>query len=207
MVNAHHIEELRQIAGRNSVLTTAEDLLAYSYDATSTWNHLPEVVVLPQTTQQVSRIMKMANDNRIPVTPRGGGTNVSGGSIPVKGGIVLGTSRMNRIVSIKKSTLTATVEPGVVMQDFNLELAQKGLFYPPDPQSAAGCTMGGTIAENAGGPYGVKYGVTRQYLLGLEAVLASGETIAPPSRTAWVMNWPRFLPARKAPWALLPALH
>jgi glycolate oxidase len=177
MLNAHLIDELRQIAGRNNVLTTAEDLLTYSYDATSSWNHLPELVVLPQTTQQISRIMKLANDNKIPVTARGGGTNVSGGSIPVKGGIVLGTARMNRIISIKKSTLTAMVEPGVVMQDFNLELTKKGLFYPPDPQSAAGCTMGGTVAENAGGPYGVKYGVTRQYLLGLEVVLASGEIV------------------------------
>lgn len=177
MLNAHHIDELKQIAGRNNVLTTMEDLLAYSYDATSSWNALPELVVLPQTTQQISRIMKLANDNKIPVTPRGGGTNVSGGSIPVKGGIVLGTARMNRIISIKKSTLTAVVEPGVVMQDFNLELAKKGLFYPPDPQSAAGCTMGGTIAENAGGPYGVKYGVTKQYLLGLEVVLAGGEIV------------------------------
>jgi glycolate oxidase len=177
MLNAHHIDELRQIAGRNNVLTTAEDLLAYSYDATSSWSSTPELVVLPQTTQQISRIMAMANAHKIPVTPRGGGTNVSGGSIPVKGGIVLGTARMNRIISIKKSTLTATVEPGLVMQDFNLELAKKGLFYPPDPQSAAGCTMGGTVAENAGGPYGVKYGVTKQYLLGLEVVLASGEIV------------------------------
>ena len=175
MINPSQIEELKRIAGAGNTLTGKEDLLAYSYDATNLWTHLPDVVVLPQTTGQISRIMKLANDHRIPVTARGGGTNVSGGSIPVKGGIVLCTTRMNRIIAINKATLVAEVEPGVVVQDFNQALAKEGLFYPPDPQSAMGCTLGGTVAENAGGPYGVKYGVTKQYLLGLEVVLADGE--------------------------------
>lgn len=177
MLNPSIIQDLKEIVGPNNTLTAKEDLAVYSYDATSMWTHLPEAVVLPQTSTQISKILKLANDNKIPVTPRGGGTNVSGGSIPVRGGIVLCTTRMNRILSISKANLTASIEPGVVMQDFNLALAKEGLFYPPDPQSAAGCTMGGTIAENAGGPYGVKYGVTRQYLLGLEVVLASGEIV------------------------------
>jgi glycolate oxidase len=155
LINPSQIEELKQIAGPGNVLTAREDLLSYSYDATNLWTHLPDVVVLPQTTGQISSIM-MANAHRIPVTPRGGGTNVSGGSIPIKGGIVLCTTRMNRIITINKATLVAEVEPGVVMQDFNQALAREGLFYPPDPQSAMGCTMGGTVAENAGGPYGVK---------------------------------------------------
>jgi glycolate oxidase len=175
MLNPSHIEALKKIAGERNVLLAKEDMLAYSYDGTTMWSHLPEVVVLPQTTEQVSRIMKLASENGIPVTPRGGGTNVSGGSIPVKGGIVLCTAKMNRIININKATLVAEVEPGVVLQDFQAALAKEGLFYPPDPQSAAGCTLGGTVAENAGGPYGVKYGVTKQYLLGLEVVLASGE--------------------------------
>jgi glycolate oxidase len=177
MINSSQIELLRKILGADNVLLTREDLLAYSYDATNLYRHTPDVVVLPQTTEQVSQVLKLANEQRIPVTARGGGTNVSGGSIPVKGGIVLCTARMNRIISINKATLVAEVEPGVVLQYFNEELAKEGLFYPPDPQSAAGCTLGGTIAENAGGPYGVKYGVTRHYLLGLEVVLATGEIV------------------------------
>ena len=167
--------KLKSIVGEENLLLEKEDLLTYSYDATNIWIHMPDAVVLPRTTSQVSSVMKLANEYKIPVTPRGGGTNVSGGSIPIKGGIVLCTTRMNRILSINKATLVAEVEPGVVMQEFNQILAQEGLFYPPDPQSAAGCTVGGTVAENASGPYGLKYGVTKQYLLGLEVVLANGD--------------------------------
>jgi glycolate oxidase len=177
MVKPEIISRLQEIAGKGAVLTSKEDLTTYSYDGTSTWAHMPDVVVLPTTTEQVSQILKLANENQIPVTPRGAGTNVSGGSIPIQGGIVLCTTRMNRILEINKGNLIAIVEPGVVLQDFNLALAKEGLFYPPDPQSFLGCTMGGTVAENAGGPYGVKYGVTKQYLLGLEVVLASGEVV------------------------------
>jgi glycolate oxidase len=168
------ITELRKIVGKEAVLTAKEDLNAYSYDGTATWSHMPDVVVLPKTTEQVSKILKLANDNRVPVTPRGAGTNVSGGSIPIKGGIVLCTVKMDKILDINKTNFTATVEPGVILQNFNIALAKQGLFYPPDPQSFLGCTIGGTIAENAGGPYCVKYGVTKQYVLGLEVVLANG---------------------------------
>ncbi len=168
------ISQLQKIVGKEAVLTAKEDLNAYSYDGTTTWAHMPDVVVLPTTAEQVSQILKLANEKRIPVTPRGAGTNVSGGSIPIKGGIVLCTTRMNKILDINKTNFTAMVEPGVVLQDFNMALAKQGLFYPPDPQSFLGCTMGGTVAENAGGPYCVKYGVTKQYVLGLEVVLANG---------------------------------
>lgn len=168
------VSELNKIVGKDAVLISKEDLNAYSYDGTATWAHLPDVVVLPTTAEQVSQILKLADENRIPVTPRGAGTNVSGGSIPIKGGVVLCTTRMNKILDINKTNLTATVEPGVVLQDFNIALAKQGLFYPPDPQSFLGCTIGGTVAENAGGPYCVKYGVTKQYVLGLEVVLANG---------------------------------
>jgi glycolate oxidase len=174
MIETRIISQLQKIAGKEAVLTAKEDLNAYSYDGTTTWAHLPDVVVLPTNAEQVSQILKLANENKIPVTPRGAGTNVSGGSIPIKGGIVLCTTRMNKILDVNKTNLTATVEPGVVLQDFNNALAKEGLFYPPDPQSFLGCTIGGTVAENAGGPYCVKYGVTKQYVIGLEVVLANG---------------------------------
>jgi glycolate oxidase len=174
MIEKKVVSQLEKIVGKGAVLTSKEDLNAYSYDGTTTWAHMPDVVVLPTTAEQISRILKLANEKRIPVTPRGAGTNVSGGSIPIKGGIVLCTTRMNKILDINKTNFTATVEPGVILQDFNMALAKQGLFYPPDPQSFMGCTMGGTVAENAGGPYCVKYGVTKQYVLGLEVVLASG---------------------------------
>ena len=148
MLNQKIISRLQEIVGKESVLTAKEDLTTYSYDATATWAHLPDVVVLPKTTEQISQILKLANENLIPVTPRGGGSNVSGGSIPIKGGMVLCTARMDRILDINKTNLTAIVEPGVVLQDFNLALAKQGLFYPPDPQSFFGCTMGGNVAEN-----------------------------------------------------------
>jgi len=168
------ISQLKKIIGKEGVLTAKEDLSTYSYDATTIWTHMPEVVVLPTTTEQVSQVLKLANENKIPVTPRGGGTNISGGSIPIKGGIVLCTTKMNKILGINKTNLSANVEPGVILQDFKTTLAKEGLFYPPDPQSFLGCTLGGTVAENAGGPYCVKYGVTKQYVLGLEVVLANG---------------------------------
>ncbi len=174
MLKSEIISQLREIVGKQGVLTSKEDLTAYSYDGTATWAHLPDVVVLPTSAEQVSEIMKLASKNKIPVTPRGAGTNVSGGSIPIKGGIVLCTTRMNRILEISKANLFAIVEPGVVLQDFNLALAKEGLFFPPDPQSFLGCTLGGVVSENAGGPYCVKYGVTKQYVLGLEVVLANG---------------------------------
>jgi glycolate oxidase len=174
MLGAKLISKLREIVGKEAVLTSKEDLTTYSYDGTTTWTHMPDAVVLPTTTEQVSQILKLANEDKIPVTPRGGGTNLSGGSIPIKGGIVLCTTRMNKILEINKANMTAIVEPGVILQDFNTALAKQGLFYPPDPQSSPGCTLGGNVAENAGGPYCVKYGVTKQYVLGLEVVLANG---------------------------------
>ena len=127
--------------------------------------------------------MKLANREKIPVTPRGGGTNVSGGSVPIQGGIVLCTTKMNRILKIDKENLTATVEPGVVLQDLTIKLATEGLFFPPDPQSFLGATMGGIISENAGGPACVKYGVTKQYILGIEVVLPTGEIVNLGGRT------------------------
>jgi len=183
MINESVLVELQNIAGKEDVLTAREILKTYSYDGTSTWTHEPDVVVFPRTAQEISAIMKLANTHKIPVTPRGGGTNVSGGSIPIQGGIVLCTTKMDKILKIDKENFTATVESGVVLMNFNTRLAAEGLFFPPDPQSFLAATIGGIVAENAGGPAGVKYGVTKQYLLGLEVVLPTGEIIQLGGRT------------------------
>ncbi len=190
MIASGIVDRLRRIAGKENVLTSKEAMVAYSYDATNMWQHLPDAVVLPSSAVQISDILKLANENEIPVTPRGGGTNVSGGSIPIHGGIVLCTTKMNRIIEINKTNLNATVEPGVILQDFQSALAKEGLFFPPDPQSFSGCTMGGVVAENSGGPSCLKYGVTKQYVLGLEVVLADGRIVklgglTPKNRTGY----------------------
>src|SRR5690554_2574819 len=135
MLKEEIIRQLEEIVGKGSILTKKEDLATYAYDGTTTWAHPPDVVVMPTTAAQVSQILKLANENLIPVTPRGSGTNISGGSVPVRGGIVVCTTRMNRVLEINKANLTATVLPGVVLQDFNNLLAKENLFYPPDPQS------------------------------------------------------------------------
>jgi glycolate oxidase len=190
MVASGIIERLCRIVGKENVLTSPEAMVAYSYDGTNMWQHRPDVVVLPSDADQISAVLKLAYEEKIPVTPRGGGTNVSGGSIPIYGGIVLCTTRMNRIIEISKTNLNATVETGVVLQDFQEALAGEGLFFPPDPQSFSGCTMGGVVAENSGGPSCLKYGVTKQYVLGLEVVLADGRIVklgglTPKNRTGY----------------------
>src|SRR5512145_668326 len=177
------VKELEAIVGKENILTSPESLKAYSYDGTTNWIHEPDVVVFPTTAVEVSRIVTIANREKIPLTPRGGGTNVSGGSVPIRGGIVLCTTKMNRILKIDKENLTATVEPGVVLQDLTMQLAKEGLFFPPDPQSFFGATLGGIISENAGGPACVKYGVTKQYILGIEVVLPTGEIVNLGGRT------------------------
>ena len=183
MLKESIVAELQKIVGKENALTSPEALKAYSYDGTTSWVHEPDIVVFPTSTQQVSDIMKLANAEKIPVTPRGGGTNVSGGSIPIMGGIVLCTTKMNKILKVDKENLTATVEPGVVLQDLTIRLMKDGLFFPPDPQSFLGATLGGIIAENAGGPACVKYGVTKQYILGVEVVLPNGEVVHLGGRT------------------------
>ena len=137
----------------------------------------PGVVVMPENTEEVSRIVKLANNLEIPLIPRGAGSNLSGGTVPLKECIVLQLSRMNRIKKIDKRNMIAVVEPGVVTGVFQEELAKEGLFYPPDPASLSFSTMGGNVAECAGGPKGVKYGVTRDYVLALQVVLADGTII------------------------------
>jgi glycolate oxidase len=175
-------EELKAIVGGERYFDNKEDLLMYSYDAFMV-KGMPEVVLLPVSTEEVSRIMKVASREKIPVTPRGAGTNLTGGSVPTRGGMTLAFTKMNRILDIDKENRHAIVQPGVINMEFQKELARKGLYYPPDPGSMAVTTMGGNVAENAGGPRAVKYGVTKDYLLGLEVVLASGEVLRTGGKT------------------------
>jgi glycolate oxidase len=159
-----------------------EELTVYSYDATR-MTSLPWAVARPAEAREVSQILQLANRERFPVVPRGAGTGMSGGSVPVQGGVVLSFERMNRIVGIDGETMTAVVEPGVITGDLQREAERLGLFYPPDPASSAFCTIGGNVAECAGGLRAVKYGVTRDYILGLEVVLPTGEVIRTGART------------------------
>ncbi|MFZ2224514.1 MAG: FAD-linked oxidase C-terminal domain-containing protein [Candidatus Deferrimicrobium sp.] len=156
--------------------TSLETRICYSFDATGK-KFLPDAVVYPVNAEEVRQTVLLANLHRFPVVPRGAGSGFSGGSLPVRGGIVLSTERMDRIVSIDTENLYAVVEPGVVTGTLKEEARKKGLFYPPDPASLKFSTLGGNIAECAGGMCAVKYGVTRDYVLGLEAVLGTGELV------------------------------
>jgi len=155
--------------------------LCYAYDATQL-NALPDCVVFPESAQEVAEVLRFSNAQRIPVVPRGGGTGFVGGSVPIRGGIVLSLERMNRIVEIDAGDMLAVVEPGVVTAELHRAVEAKGLFYPPDPSSAASCTIGGNVACAATGPRSVKYGGTKDYVLALDAVLPTGELLENPSR-------------------------
>lgn len=170
------IRQIKAIVGAENILSSQEDLVCYGYDATNL-ESLPDLVVLPKGVSEISQLLILANQHRFPVVPRGMGTGFSGGSIPVRGGIVLVMTRFNRILEIDTENLIAITEPGVVTGDFQKEVEKLGLFYPPDPASTLYCTLGGNVAECAGGPRAVKYGVTKDYVLGLEVVLPTGEVI------------------------------
>jgi glycolate oxidase len=170
------VRQIEAIVGKENVLSSIEDLICYGYDATNL-EVLPGLVVFPNSAKEISEILILANKNRFPVVPRGMGTGFSGGSLPVWGGVVLVTTRLNRILEVDTENLIAIVEPGVVTGDFQKEVEKLGLFYPPDPASQLYCSLGGNVAECAGGPRAVKYGVTKDYVLGLEVVLPTGEII------------------------------
>jgi glycolate oxidase len=155
----------------------AEKRYDYSHDETEDYSFLPDVVLKPGTPEEISRIMKLCHQHGLPVTPRGGGTGLSGGALPVKNGVVISMERFNKILHIDEVNLQATVEPGVITEVFQNAVKEKNLFYPPDPASRGSCFIGGNIAENSGGPKAVKYGVTRDYVLNLEVVLPTGEII------------------------------
>ncbi|GIO04553.1 glycolate oxidase subunit GlcD [Brevibacillus reuszeri] len=169
--------ELVAIVGEKNCLDRQEALVAYSYDATPMQQALPDVVVLPKSTEEVQQVMRVAARHQIPIVTRGAGSNLCGGTIPVGGGIVLVLSRMNQIVEIDEQNLTITVQPGVRTVDIHQAVEARGLFYPPDPGSMVISTIGGNIALNSGGLRGLKYGTTKDYVLGLEAVLPNGEII------------------------------
>jgi len=172
------IDECIRIVGQECVLTEKEDLLCYSYDATPDSElMLPDVVVAPNSRKEVVEIVKLANKNNIPIYTRGGGTNLSGGTIPVQKGIVLSTLNMNKILEIDRENLTATVEPGVVIQTLLDAVSEFGLLYPPDPGTVQTATLGGSVAECSGGLRGLKYGVTKDYVMGMEVVLADGNVL------------------------------
>jgi len=169
-------KKLKDIAGKSNFSRDKEDLVCYAYDATAQ-TYLPDAVLFPQNALQVSSILKLANEDSFFVIPRGAGSGMTGGSLAVKGGIILVMTRFNRILKIDKENLIASVEPGVVTGRFHKAVEKENLFYPPDPSSSEFCTLGGNLAECAGGPRAVKYGVTRDYVLGIEAVLPTGEII------------------------------
>jgi glycolate oxidase len=170
------VKKIQRIVGGKFCSREKEDLVCYAYDATGQ-ARLPDAVVFPKTPEDISEILKLAGAEKFSVTPRGSGSGLSGGSVPVNGGLVMVMSRFNRIRHIDTDNLTADVEPGVVTGHFHAAVEKKGLFYPPDPASSAFSTLGGNLGECAGGPRAVKYGVTRDYVLGLEAVIPSGEII------------------------------
>ncbi len=172
------VEALCQIADAENVLVDGEALERYSHDETVGLWARPEVVVRATSTEQVARVLKLAQRERVPVTPRGAGYGLSGGAVAVQGGIVLSTEKMNRILEIDHKNLMVTVEPGAITGDIHRAVEAEGLFYPPDPASLDSCSIGGNVAEGAGGPRAVKYGTTRDYVCGLEAVLPSGEVIS-----------------------------
>jgi len=176
MISASIAEELRSIVGDEWFLDTPEDLATYSYDGFLP-EYLPDGVIIPGNTDEISKIMKVANREKINIVPRGAGTNICGSSVAREGGIIMAFHRMNKILEIDPEDMCAVVQPGVVNADLQREVASYGLMYPPDPASMFVSTIGGNVALNAGGPRGVKYGVTRDYLLGLEVVLPSGDVI------------------------------
>lgn len=171
------LDAFRRIVGEGFVFVDPEVLDAYASDETEDLHYLPDVVLKPRTPQEIAAILRLCNEHRIPVTPRGAGTGLSGGALPHLGGVLLSLERMNDILHIDERNLQVTTEPGVITEVLQNAVREKGLFYPPDPSSRGSCMIGGNIAENSGGPKAVKYGVVKDYVLNLEVVLASGDII------------------------------
>ncbi|MEW6624648.1 MAG: FAD-linked oxidase C-terminal domain-containing protein [Bacillota bacterium] len=181
-LNLNTVQKIIKIVGKENVLTNLEERICYSYDGTFQ-RGIPALVVFPGNTKEVAEIVKLANREKFPVFPRGAGTGLSGGSIPMSSGVALVLTRMNKIKEINTEDMLAIVEPGVITGHFNQEVERVGLYYPPDPASLKTCTMGGNVAENAGGPRAFKYGVTKDYVMGLEVVTPLGEIMRTGGRT------------------------
>jgi len=178
-VTKNIVDELIRIIGDRFVITDTEKLEPYSHDevAEKEYASMPEVVVKPKTAQEIAEIVKLANRELIPITPRAAGSGLSGGAVPVFGGIVLSVERMNQIIEVDEDNMMVVVEPGVITNEINNAVADKGLFYAGYPMSVETCFIGGNIAENAGGGKAIKYGVTERYVMGLEVVTPTGEII------------------------------
>ena len=176
-VTSVFVSSLKDIVGASHVIMDSTALEPYAHDETEHLYFYPEAAVKPATAEEISKILKLCFQNKIPATPRGGGTGLSGGALAIHGGVILSVERMNRILEIDRENLMAVVEPGVVTETLQNEVEKVGLYYPPDPASRGSCFIGGNVAENAGGPHALKYGVTKDYVLGLEAVLPNGTII------------------------------
>ncbi len=176
-ITADVLAAIKQVVGDDAVITAHTDLEKYSHDETEDLHYYPEVVARPKSPQEVSALLKLCNEHLIPVTPRGGGTGLSGGALPVMGGLLIAMERFNKILDIDEQNLQATVEPGVITEEFMDTVAAKGLLYPIDPASKGSCFIGGNVSHGSGGPRVVKYGTIREYVLNLEVVLPSGEII------------------------------
>lgn len=174
-------KSLIEIVGKEGFTDDLIELVPYAYDA-SDHDHRPEAVVWPTHAEQISKILALANEYRFPVTPRGAGTSLTGSAVPISGGLILDMCRMNTILDIRIADRLVVVQPGVVYADLEQALLSYGFFFPPDPASSSVCTLGGNVATNAGGIRGAKYGVTRDYVLGLEVVLADGRILQTGSR-------------------------
>jgi glycolate oxidase len=167
----------QKISGKDNVFVDEDVLHHYASDETEDLHYLPDVVIKPASAQEISAILQLCNEHRIPVTPRGAGTGLSGGALPHLGGVLLSTEKLNRILKIDERNLQVITEPGVITEVLQDAVKERGLFYPPDPSSRGSCFIGGNIAENSGGPKAVKYGVVKDYVLNLEVVLPTGEII------------------------------
>ncbi|MEN6615693.1 MAG: FAD-linked oxidase C-terminal domain-containing protein [Syntrophorhabdus sp.] len=175
-VNEDFVRRLREFLRDDQIILERDNLAHFSYDATER-HAMPDLVLLPENTDHIARTMRLCSFHGVPVTPQGGRTGLSGGAVPVNGGIVLSLMRLNHILEIDEENMFVTVEPGVISNDLQKALNERGLFFPPDPSSTVDSTLGGNVAENAGYTRAVKYGVTRDYVRGIEAVLPSGEII------------------------------
>ena len=171
------IDQFKRIVGDAWVFADEESLAKYAHDETENLHFPPDIVIKPRSAAEISAIMVICNESRIPVTPRGAGTGLSGGALPQLGGVLISTERMNTIINIDERNLQVITEPGVITEILQMAVREKGLFYPPDPSSRGSCFIGGNIAENSGGPKAVKYGVVKDYVLNLEMVLPTGEII------------------------------
>lgn len=171
------VAELQNILGKEFVFVDDENRNKYAQDETENLHFLPDIVIKPNSSEEISEVMKLCNENKIIVTPRGAGTGLSGGALPHQGGLLISFERMNRILEIDERNLQVITEPGVITETLQNAVKEKGLFYPPDPSSKGSCFIGGNIAENSGGPKAVKYGVVKDYVLNLEVVLPNGDII------------------------------